>query len=122
MHAVLRPPERRAGASLCKVLSDNSIQFGELNDLHARAHQRVGQLQGLGVESAYLYGAPGGPGATGGLGHLNAFFLLTERPEVYNLPVAPTRPSSRIVPSLLSGLAAVAGLALVAVGLLTERE
>jgi formate dehydrogenase iron-sulfur subunit len=99
-----------------------SIQFGELTDLHDRARQRVEHLHGLGVDSAYLYGVPDGPGATGGLGHLNAFFLLTERPEVYNLPVALTRPAARIVPSLLSGLAAVAGLALVAAGLFTKRE
>ena len=63
-----------------KSCPTDSIQFGELSDLHARAHQRVEHLHGLGVDSAYLYGAPGGPGATGGIGHLNAFFLLTERP------------------------------------------
>ncbi len=66
------------------------------------------------ADGAYLYGVPGAPGATGSLAHLNAFFLLTERPEVYNLPPAPTRASNRTMPSLLAGLAAVAGLALAA--------
>jgi formate dehydrogenase iron-sulfur subunit len=66
------------------------------------------------VKSAYLYGTPGAPGATGDLGHLNAFFLLTERPETYNLPAAPTRASNRALPSLFSGIATIAGLALTA--------
>ena len=57
-------------------------------------------------------GAP--PGSTGGIGDLHAFFLLTDRPEVYNLPSAPTLPSTRVRPGLLAGLATVAGLALAA--------
>ena len=64
--------------------------------------------------SAYLYGAPGAPGATGGLEHLNAFFLLTAPPETYNLPRAPTRPANRVAPSLAAGLATVLGLAVAA--------
>jgi formate dehydrogenase iron-sulfur subunit len=74
------------------------------------------------VESAYLYGTPGAPGATGGIGHLNAFFLLTERPETYNLPAAPTRASNRVKPSLFSGLATVAALALTAAALFAGRD
>ncbi len=69
------------------------------------------------MDTAYLYGTPGAPGATGGLGHLNAFFLLTDRPETYNLPAAPTRPSNRVAPSLMTGLATIAGLALTAAAL-----
>jgi formate dehydrogenase iron-sulfur subunit len=105
-----------------KSCPTDSIQFGELHDLQDRAHRRVEQLHAVGVGSAYLYGVPGAPGATGGLGHLNAFFLLTERPETYNLPTAPTRASNRVAPSLLSGLAAVAGLALTAFALFTQRD
>ena len=97
-----------------KSCPTDSIQFGELDDLHKRAHERVEKLHEQGVTTAYLYGVPGGPGATGDMGHLNAFFLLTDRPERYNLPSAPTRPANRVGPSLLTGLAAVAGLALTA--------
>jgi formate dehydrogenase iron-sulfur subunit len=97
-----------------KSCPTDSIQFGELGDLHRRARERVEQLHGLGVEGAYLYGVPGGPGATGDLGHLNAFFLLTDRPETYNLPAAPTRPANRVLPALASGLAAVAAVAVTA--------
>ncbi len=105
-----------------KSCPTDSIQFGELEILQARAQERVEHLHQRGVTDAYLYGTPGAPGSTGGLGHLNAFFLLTDRPEVYNLPVAPTRPANRVKPSLISGLAAVAGLALAATIVLASQE
>ncbi|MBV9653751.1 MAG: 4Fe-4S dicluster domain-containing protein [Acetobacteraceae bacterium] len=104
-----------------KSCPTDSIQFGEIADLQSRAAERVEQLHGLGVASAYLYGAPGSPGATGDLGHLNAFFLLTDAPEVYNLPRAPTRASNRVRPSLATGLATMAGFALAAIALLGRR-
>ena len=109
-----------------KACPTDSIQFGELSELQDRARKRVESLQDQGREDAYLYGAPESPGATGGIEHLNAFFLLTDRPEVYNLPPAPSLPSKRLVPSLLTGLATMAGLALAAVIAFTavkiERE
>jgi len=105
-----------------KACPTDSIQFGELEDLQARAEKRVAQLHELGAANAYLYGAPGGPGATGDLGHLNAFFLLTDRPETYNLPPAPTRAANRVAPSLGTGLAAMAGLALAAFAILSGRD
>ena len=91
------PPSRSSSASLRNCMP---------------AHRRVEALHAKGVENAYLYGAPGAPGATGGLQQLNAFFLLTAAPEIYNLPRAPSRPAERVGPSLASGLATVAGLAL----------
>ncbi len=94
-----------------KSCPTDSIQFGEVGDLVKIAKERVEHLHGRGVETAYLYGAPDTPGATGGLEHLNAFFLLTARPEVYNLPVAPTRASARVKPALGAGLTAMAAFA-----------
>jgi formate dehydrogenase iron-sulfur subunit len=105
-----------------KSCPTDSIQFGELGDLQRRAHERVRELHARGVTSAYLYGTPGAPGATGDLGHLNAFFLLTDRPETYNLPSAPTRPSNRVATSFAAGLAAVAGLALAAAALIAKQD
>jgi formate dehydrogenase iron-sulfur subunit len=90
-------------------------------ELILRAEKRVQALHGAGVDGAYLYGTPGAPGATGGLDHLHAFFLLTDRPEVYNLPPAPTRPANRVLPSLAAGLAAVAGLTLAALATFTRN-
>src|SRR5689334_11509228 len=100
-----------------KACPTDSIQFGEIPELHARAERRVEQLHGLGAADAYLYGTPGAPGATGDLRELNAFFLLMDRPEVYNLPAAPSRASNRTGPSLAAGLTAMAGLTLAAFAL-----
>jgi formate dehydrogenase iron-sulfur subunit len=102
-----------------KACPTDSIQFGELSDLHERAERRVNDLHAQGATDAYIYGTLDGPGATGGLEQLHAFFLLTDDPEVYNLPTAPSRPSDRVAPSLASGLATIAGLALAAAVLLT---
>jgi formate dehydrogenase iron-sulfur subunit len=75
-------------------------------------------LHNAGRSEAYLYGTPNTPGATGGLEHLHAFFLLTAAPEVYNLPHSPTRPANRTMPGFLSGLATMAALAAFAVAAL----
>lgn len=105
-----------------KSCPTDSIQFGELPDLVERARERVETLHERGATDAYLYGAPGEPGATGDLGHLNAFFLLTDRPETYGLPSAPTRASNRVAPALGTGLATMAGLTLAAVALLAVNR
>ena len=100
-----------------KACPTNSIQFAPLDELHDRAKQRVVDLKQQGVMAAYLYGVEavdGSPGTTGGIGDLHAFFLLTDRPEVYNLPTAPTLPSTRVRPGLLRGMATMAGIALAA--------
>jgi formate dehydrogenase iron-sulfur subunit len=70
-----------------------SIVFGDLDELHERARKRVERLHEQGVTSAYLYGADAEnqPG-TGGL---NSFFLLVDKPEVYNLPPDPVVPTKK---------------------------
>jgi formate dehydrogenase iron-sulfur subunit len=108
-----------------KACPTNSIQFGPLDELQARARGRVADLRARGRSEVYLYGVqegPDSPGTTGGIGDLHAFFLLTDRPEVYNLPAAPTLPSTRVRPGLLAGLATMAGLALAAVAAFGGRE
>jgi formate dehydrogenase iron-sulfur subunit len=105
-----------------KACPTDSIQFGELAALHARAQQRVEALRSQGRDDAYLYGTPGAPGASGGIEQLHAFFLLTERPEVYNLPAAPTLPSTRLAPGVLAGLATVAGLMLATIAAFAGRK
>jgi len=49
-----------------KACPTNSIQFGPVEELQARAMRRVEDLHERGVNEAYLYGTPGSPGATGG--------------------------------------------------------
>jgi formate dehydrogenase iron-sulfur subunit len=107
----LRSGFEPACAKACPV---NSIQFGEVSELQDRAQRRVQELHAHGVANAYLYGVPGGPGATGDIDHLNAFFLLLDRPEVYNLPEAPTLPQARTEPGILRGAATMLGLGLAA--------
>jgi formate dehydrogenase iron-sulfur subunit len=97
-----------------KACPTASIQFGELDELRARARGRVEQLHARGVEDAYLYGedAASQPGTEG----LHAFFLLCDRPEVYNLPPDPVVPTAKTVRSWTSMAAGVLSLAALAVG------
>ncbi|NMO19501.1 4Fe-4S dicluster domain-containing protein [Pyxidicoccus fallax] len=76
-----------------KACPTESIAFGDLDDLHARAENRVRKLHEQGMTDAYLYGkdAENQPG-TGGL---NAFFLLVDKPEVYSLPPDPVVPTMK---------------------------
>ncbi len=107
-----------------KSCPTNSIQFGPVDELLEHARSRVQRLHALGRREAYLYGAPGGPGATAGIEQLYCFFLLLERPEVYNLPRAPRLPSPRIGTSFGAGLITAAGLGLAAaaaVGIASRR-
>ncbi len=73
-----------------KACPTDSIQFGDVDDLKARARERVSQLQDRGVD-AHLYGVD----SDSSVGDLHAFFLLTDGPEAYNLPAEPVLPSTR---------------------------
>lgn len=97
-----------------KACPTASIQFGEIADLQRDAHARVEKLQSAGVNGAYLYGvdAENQPG-TGGL---NAFFLLLDKPEVYNLPPDPVAPARNAAASWKSLLGAALGAAAIALG------
>jgi formate dehydrogenase iron-sulfur subunit len=88
-----------------------SIMFGELEDLKQRARARVEELHDRGMGEAYLYGADAAdqPGTQG----LNAFFLLVDEPEVYNLPPEPSAPGIYVGESWRS-LAVAAATLLVA--------
>ena len=90
-----------------KSCPTDSIQFGPVDSLMERARRRVSDLREQGVETAYLYGDEQ-VGATGGIGRLNASFILTAPPEVYNLPRHPELPQRKTIPGFL----ATAGAAL----------
>jgi formate dehydrogenase iron-sulfur subunit len=95
-----------------KACPTDSIQFGPVDELVERARRRVGELRARGIP-AYLYGTDGvlEDGCdTSQLDGLNCFFLLIDRPEVYNLPPIPKRPSNDTGAGLLSGMVATAGL------------
>jgi formate dehydrogenase iron-sulfur subunit len=81
----LKDDQKPACAQACPT---NSIQFGELTELHARAEQRLESLQEAGQEKAQLYLADDDDG----IGGAGAFFLLLDDPEVYGLPPDPVDP------------------------------
>jgi formate dehydrogenase iron-sulfur subunit len=87
-----------------------SIQFGPVEDLRNAARQRVADLNQRGNDKAYLYGCD----SVGDYGPLNAFFLLEDHPNEYNLPVNPPQPfrgqGLRYAASLAVGVA-LTGLA-----------
>jgi formate dehydrogenase iron-sulfur subunit len=91
-----------------KACPTDSILFGDLDELREKARQRVDELHARGGAEAYLYGADAAdqPGTDG----LNAFFLLVDKPEAYNLPPAPVAPRKYAAPAWSS--VAAAGLAM----------
>jgi len=90
-----------------KACPTDSIQFGDVDELKARARKRVETLQARGVDAS-LYGVD----EKTSVGDLNAFFLLTGPPAAYNLPERPVLPSTRQPAGYVSAAIAVAGLAL----------
>ncbi len=95
-----------------KACPTESIRFGPVDELLERARERVAELRARGIP-AYLYGS----GEvledhcdTSELGGLNCFFLLVDRPEVYNLPPVARRPSGHTPKGLLTGLLTAAAL------------
>ncbi len=97
-----------------KACPTASIQFGEIEQLREDARARVGKLHQNGVPEAYLYGVDGEnqPGTEG----LNAFFLLVDKPEVYNLPPDPVVPTKKVSQSWLAMGVAALSFAAIAVG------
>ncbi len=97
-----------------KACPTDSIKFGDLDQLQQIARKRVGELHEQGMSEAYLYGADSAsqPGTEG----LNAFFLLVDKPEVYNLPPAPVCPTKTVKSTWASFGIAVLGMAAIAIG------
>ena len=96
-----------------KACPTDSIQFGAIPDLFGRARDRVDRLHGQGVDGAYIYGDRA-VGGTGGMEGLNAFFILTAPPEVYNLPAKPTLPQNKTIPSYVATVGATVAFAVAA--------
>ena len=96
----------------------DSIQFGELDELRARAEQRVEVLHERGRSEARLYGES----PDDGVGGFGAFFLLLDEPETYRLPpdpVVPTRNAGAVWRS--AGAAAAALVAGIGISFLGRR-
>lgn len=91
-----------------KACPTDSILFGPVEELRARARERLDKVRASGQEQAYLYGADD----AGDYKRLNAFFLLTEEPAAYNLPEAPHRPMTTMKQKYLWSAAIGVGLSL----------
>ena len=100
-----------------KACPTDSIQFGLVAELMPRATERVAALEERGVGGAYIYGDRA-VGGTHGIDGLNAFFVLTAPPEVYNLPAAPELPQDKTLPAFVTTAVAALGLGLAAVAAL----
>ncbi|MEU5843843.1 4Fe-4S dicluster domain-containing protein [Rhodococcus sp. NPDC047139] len=95
-----------------------SIQYGDVEELRARADERLALLHERGVAEARLYGND----PEDGVGGTGAFFLLLDEPEVYGLPPDPVV-TTKDLPEMWSraAVAAVAMLAGAAVSFLRRR-
>jgi formate dehydrogenase iron-sulfur subunit len=87
-----------------------SIQFGPLDELRARAAERQGVLREAGVGDARLYGDD----PDDGVGGFGAFFLLLDDPEAYGLPPDPVV-TTRDLKGMWAAAAAAAGTLVVGV-------
>jgi formate dehydrogenase iron-sulfur subunit len=96
-----------------------SIQFGPLDELRARAGERVTELQSAGATDARLYGDD----PDDGVGGAGAFFLLLDEPEAYGLPPDPVV-TTRDLPATWrrAGLAAMGMAAVIAGAFLGPRR
>jgi formate dehydrogenase iron-sulfur subunit len=87
-----------------KACPTDSIQFGELDELRARADARLEKLQDDGWKGAQLYGRD----PDDGVGGFGAFFLLLDEPEVYGLPPDPVV-TTKTLPEMWRTAALAAG-------------
>ena len=101
----LKGGKQPACAQACPT---DSIQFGPLHELRARAAGRLDQVVEAGYDNAQLYGA----NPDDGVGGNGAFFLLLDDPEVYGLPPDPVTPTRNL--AAIWRTAGVAALTLVA--------
>jgi formate dehydrogenase iron-sulfur subunit len=105
----LKDEREPACAQACPT---DSIQFGELDELRARADRRLAQLAEAGAETAQLYLAD----SSDGIGGAGAFFLLLDDPEVYGLPPDPVDTTRDLGQTWTAVGVAAAGLAAALVG------
>ena len=97
-----------------------SIRFGEVTELRQIGRDRVAALRASGLTAAQFYGDEE-LGGTGGIGGLNAMFVLNAAPDVFNLPAKPRLPRANVRPAAAATVAAAVGFALTAAFTLRGR-
>ncbi|HSC27993.1 MAG TPA: 4Fe-4S dicluster domain-containing protein [Vicinamibacterales bacterium] len=95
-----------------------SIQFGDLDELRARATTRIDELRARGIDDATLYDA-----RESSVGGTHAMFIFRGAPEEYNLPSAPDVPTVHLRTGWQSAVVAASlMLAGTALAFLSERS
>ena len=89
-----------------KACPTDSIVYGDVDELRAKARQRVETLKQLGHTKANLYGD------TDILGGLNVFYLLLDEPEVYGQPTNPQLPQKNLMSSTFLSIGSAVALGL----------
>ncbi|MGH2811070.1 MAG: 4Fe-4S dicluster domain-containing protein, partial [Actinomycetota bacterium] len=97
-----------------KACPTDSIIFGDVDELKHVAREREARLHRQGVPEARLYGLD--ESDQPGTGGLNAFFLLLDSPEVYNLPANPVTPTKRLGDAWRAFAGAASALLAVSIG------
>ena len=92
-----------------KACPTESIQFGPLDELHARARRRLEALKAQGYDDVTIYD----PTSVGGI---HAFFLLPGDPVAFGLPAAPRAPVAFLRLAWRSALLTGAAMLAVAIG------
>jgi formate dehydrogenase iron-sulfur subunit len=100
-----------------KACPTDSIVFGPVEELRQRAKVRLGKVRET-QPAAYLYGESD----AGEYKRLNAFFLLTEEPAAYNLPEAPTMPTTGMKQKYMWSAAVGLGLSVVSAIVLGRKR
>ena len=101
-----------------KACPTDSITFGPIDELKVRAKKRVETLHERGEKTAHLYGVD----EDTSVGDLNAFFLLMDRPSVYNLPEKPHLPQENVLQGFVASAVAATFLTLATAFSLWRRK
>ncbi len=101
-----------------KACPTDSIVFGPIEELKAMATKRLEKLNAEG-KNVRIYGLGEDMGA---VGDLNAFFMIPDRPEVFNLPPKPVLPSTFQKAAYTSGFVAALALGALAWNIMAAKE
>jgi formate dehydrogenase iron-sulfur subunit len=98
-----------------KSCSPGAIEFGDWNELVAKAKDRVSVLKGKGFTDANLYGE-------NLLGGLHQMYLLTDKAGVYGLPESPRFATRNVIGNWFSGILTAGVVAALPFWLLFKRK